>query len=156
MGTVSKLPGAKKPVTKPEDRFVEQYMIDRDPVAAAIRAGVAAINVKARVKSWMNDPTIRLKIQAATDASDIETMVSPQRIMAGFMEVAFDVSAPSAARNAALRELAVLRKMYPKKDDDSGKKYSRNVMFVPATPALADWEKASMEQQAKLREDVRK
>lgn len=157
MGTVSKLPGAKKPVTKPEDRFVEQYMIDRDPIAAALRAGVASVNLKRTVARWMSDPVIRQKIQQATDDADLDTLISPQRIIAGFIEVAFDQSAPSAARNAALRELAALKKMYPDKEDpNKGKKYAKSVMIVPGTPSLDDWEKAATAQQAALREEVRK
>lgn len=160
MGTVSKLPktkGTTVPPTKtPEDRFVEEYMIDRDPVSAAIRAGVAAINVKSRVKAWMSNPVVMQKIQEATDNADLDTMVKPQRVIAGFMSVAFDPMAPSAARNAALKELATLSKMYPEKDDPSKRKPGRNVMFVPTSPSLDDWEKAATAQQARLREDVRK
>lgn len=159
MGTVSKLPGAKekKETAKSlEDRFIEQYVIDRDPIAAALRAGVPHLNLKRVVERWMKSQSVQQKIQDATDNADIDTMITPQRIIAGFIDVAFNKNAPDSARNAALRELASLKKMYPDKDPDKNKKYAKNVMFVPAQPALDDWEKAATNQQAKLREEVRK
>ncbi len=161
MGKVSKIPTRKMQTSEtvdtrsPEDRFIDEYMIDRDPVAAAIRAGVAKINVKQRVTSWMANPEIRRAIQERTDNADLDTIISPQRIMAGWIEIAFDQNAQPAARNAALKELALIKKMYPQKGDDDEKKRRQNVMFVPTAPSLDNWEKAAMEQQQKLKEDVR-
>lgn len=157
------MPARKAPKTEaepaglgtPEERFVHEYMIDRDPVNAAIRAGVASINIKSKVKLWMGNSEIRRAIQARTDVADIDTMVTPQRIMAGFLEVAFDRFAPSGARNSALKELATLKKMYPDKVDPKDAKRKSNVMLVPAWSSLENWEKAAQAAQAKLKEDVR-
>lgn len=142
-------------LSPPEVRFVEEYLIDRDPVNAAIRAGVASINVKAKVKLWMNSSDIRRAIQNRTDIADIDTMVTPQRIMAGFLEVAFDRTAPQSARNSALKELAALKKMYPEKVDPRDKKRANNVMMVPMAVTLDNWEQAATRQQQKLKDDVR-
>lgn len=135
-----------------ELRFVDEFLIDRDPAAAAIRAGVAKINLKKRVAQWMSDPKIVRTIQLKTDTADLDKMISPQRIMAGFIDVAFDRTAPASARNSALRELADLKKMYSMGDE---KKNTSGVMLVPAQAALSDWKTAAMEQQNKLKEDVR-
>lgn len=162
MGTISNLPPNKKgqgltvPKESPEDRFVTQYMIDRDPVAAAIRSGVSKLMIEKTVGRWMADANVRQKIQQLTDEADIDTMISPQRILAGFIDVAFDRQANHSARNAALKELAQLKKMYPEKEDiDKSKTYAKNVMFVPAIPSLEDWNAAAMAQQRKLKENVR-
>lgn len=145
---------SKEPLTEVESRFVEEFLIDRDPWAAAIRAGVARITAKKKIQQWMGDPKIARAIQDKTDVQDLDKMISPQRIMAGFIEVAFDRNAPSAARNTALKELASMKKMYESDDDES--KGKGGVILVPAIPALADWAKAALAQQTALKEDVKK
>ncbi len=160
MGTISNLPPSKKPGNtaareKPEDRFVTQFLIDRDAVAAAVRAGVPKVNLERTVTRWMADPAIRQRIQELTDEADLDTMITAQRIMAGFIDVAFDRTANHSARNTALKELGTIKGIYPKDDADKGKKYAKNVMMVPGPQTLNDWNAAAMEQQRKLKEDVR-
>lgn len=162
MGTVEKFPGRKGKTEErevaptPEERFVQEFLIDRDPIAAALRTGVAAVAVKRKAQQWMSSPDIQKRIQEATDNQDPETMVSAQRIIAGFLDVAFDRSAPSASRNTALRELAAMKGLYPKEDKDQSKKYAKSVMLVPADVPLSDWSRQALEQQKKLKDDVRK
>lgn len=139
-------------LTEGEFRFVDEFLVDRDPYAAALRAGVARINLKRQVQKWMGDSRIMQAIKMRTDEFDIDKMISPQRIMAGFIEVAFDRTANHSARNTALRELAAIKKMYG--DDDKNRKTS-GVLFVPAMPALADWDEAAQALQAKLKDEVK-
>jgi hypothetical protein len=143
----------KEDLTEVESRFVDEFLIDRDPYAAAIRTGVARINAKKRVQQWMGDPRIARTIQKRTDGADIDKMISPQRIMAGFIDVAFDRNSPAAARNTALKELAAFKQMYPETDDED--KPQGGVLLVPAGPALADWAAAALKQQTKLKDDVK-
>lgn len=135
-----------------ELRFVDEYLIDRDPTAAALRAGVARINLKKKVQQWMGDPRIARAIQFKTDGADLDKMISPQRIMAGFIDVAFDRSAPPAARNTALRELAAMKKMYGEEDKD---KKGSGVVFIPGMAAIGDWDSVAQKMQAKLKDDVK-
>lgn len=136
-----------------ELRFVDEYLIDRDPMLAAIRTGVASIVLKKTVIKWMNDGRIRQAIQLKTDSIELDLMITPQRIMAGFIDVAFDRAAPSSARNSALRELAALKKMYPD-DADKGKQRS-GVVFIPGVLSIKDWDEAAQAQQNALKEDVK-
>lgn len=140
-------------LTENEERFVQEFMVDRDPVSAALRTGVAKINIKRTVGKWMSDPRILRAIQAATDKMPIEDMITPQRIVAGFMAVAFDPLAPSAAKNSALRELASLRKMYDDPDENANRS---GVMMVPLSASLEDWAMAALQAQTKLKEEVKK
>lgn len=144
--------GPMKDLTAAELRFVDEYLIDRDPGAAAVRAGVARINAKRSVQKWLGDPRIVQAIQLKTDGADLDKMISPQRIMAGFIEVAFDRNAPSAARNTALRELAAIKKMYGEEDKD---KKGSGVILVPVMGSVDDFARAAMASQEKLKEDVR-
>lgn len=140
-------------LTENEERFVQEFLVDRDPLAAALRTGVAKINLKKTATKWMSDPRILRGIQVATDKMPIEDMVTPQRIVAGFMAVAFDPLAPPAAKNSALRELATLRKMYEDPDADANRS---GVMMVPVAASLEDWAMLALQAQTKLKEEVRK
>lgn len=149
---------AAEPVASRDDldtaelRFIDEFLIDRDPLAAGLRAGVSRLNLKRRVKSWMDDPRIVRAIQLKTDTTDLDKMISPQRIMAGFIDVAFNKDAPPAARNTALRELASMKKMYGDEDKDNK---GSGVIMVPVVGSLKDWNTLAMEAQQKLKEDVR-
>jgi len=142
------------PEKTPQERFVDEFLVDRDPYAAASRAGVARINIKAFVKKWMHDPTTVRAIQDRTDMSDLENMIKPQRIIAAWIEIANDRSQNASARNTALRNLAEIKKMYP--DQTKGFKIGQTVMLVPAEAAMDDWDAAAQAAQEKLKDDVRK
>ena len=147
-------PKKDEELTEAELRFVDEFLIDRDPRAAARRAGVASINLKRTVERWMGNPAVARMIQMKTDTADVDKMVTPQRIMAGFIDVAFDRTAPASARNAALRELAELKKMYPeKKVENPG---GSGVLLIPATmDNLEDWNAAAQASQDKLKKSVK-
>jgi len=144
---------SSKDLSAAELRFIDEFLIDRDPMQAALRTGVARINLKKRVAQWMGDPRIIRAIQLKTDTCDLDKMISPQRIMAGFIDVAFDRTAPSSARNSALRELAAIKKMYG--EDDKGRQGS-GVLLVPGAVSLADWDQLAQLAQDRLKQEVKK
>lgn len=144
-----KEPGALSEV---EDRFVTEFMVDRDPLMAARRTGISQVVLKRTVTKWMQDPRIISAIQIRTDGMDLDLMISPQRIIAGFMDVAFDKSAPPAARKSALTELANIKKMYADSNKD---KSNSGVILIPVAGSLDDWKQMAMSAQEKLKEDVR-
>jgi hypothetical protein len=143
----------ERPLTEVDLRFVREYLIDRDPMLAASRAGVRRINLKKRIQTWMGDPRIVRAIREQTDASDLDSMISPQRILAGFIDVAFDREAPAASRNTALRELATMKKMYGEEDRD---RKTSGVLFVPGAMAIEDWDALAQVAQKRLKDEVKK
>ena len=151
--TKKKSDSSSADLTAAELRFIDEYLIDRSPHDAALRAGVAKINVKRTAAKWMGDPRIARAIQFGTDNADLDAMISPQRILAGFIEVAFDRNAPSASRNSALKELAAIKKMYGEADRDS---HRAGVLLVPGVMALDDWNAAAMTMQKNLKDEVKK
>lgn len=154
MARKSESKSEERELTDAELRFVDEFLIDRDAFAAARRAGVASIVIKRTVQKWTTDPAIARMIQLKTDTADLDKMVSPQRIMAGFIDVAFDRTAPASARNSALRELAEIKKMYPdKKPENPG---GSGVLLIPATAeTLDDWNRAAQASQDRLKKSVK-
>jgi len=148
-------PVEKNSVDEAQARFVKEYMFDRDPMAAALRAGVPRINVKAFVSRWMADASVLQQIKKATDEIPIDEMITPQRIIAGFIDVAFNEQSPFSARNTALRELATITDLYPEKDKEPPG--SNGVIVVPGNPEdITGWEQVAQVSQQRLKEDVRK
>ena len=141
-----------KGLSPQEERFVQEFLVDRDAHQAALRTGVARINLKKTVQKWMSSPEILNAIKLATMNMKIEDMVSPQQVIAGFMDVAFDKNAPASAPNSALKELASLKEMYKPEEQ---RRNVAGVMLIPAAPALTDWAAAALAQQQKLKDDVR-
>jgi hypothetical protein len=139
----------------PQERFIDEFLVDRDAHAAALRVGVSRITVKRQVQVWMADEHILQEIKRRTDESDLKDMITPQRIIAGWIDIAFDKNATHAARNTALRELAEIYDMYPE-DKDPGDDNVRGVMLVPFGTTQEEWEKMAIKSQRKLKEDVRK
>lgn len=135
-----------------EDRFVSEFMVDRDARMAGLRTGVASVVLKRTVTKWMQDPRIIRAIQDRTDGMDIDKMISPQRIVAGFMDLAFDKTAPHNARKGALQELANFKRMY---EDADKEKTGSGVVFIPVAGNLDQWGAMALEAQRKLKEDVR-
>jgi len=148
-------PVEKNSVDEAQARFVKEYMFDRDPMAAALRAGVPRINVKTFVSRWMADASVLQQIKKATDEIPIDEMITPQRIIAGFIDVAFNEQSPFSARNTALRELATITDLYPEKDKEPPG--SNDVIVVPGNPEdITGWEQVAQVSQQRLKEDVRK
>jgi len=148
-------PVEKNSVDEAQARFVKEYMFDRDPMAAALRAGVPRINVKTFVSRWMADASVLQQIKKATDEIPIDEMITPQRIIAGFIDVAFNEQSPFSARNTALRELATITDLYPEKDKEPPG--SNGVIVVPGNPEdITGWEQVAQVSQQRLKEDVRK
>lgn len=141
-----------------EQKFIEEYLLDRDPFEAARRAGVAKVSIKATVKKWMANADIRAEIERRTLDMKAEDMIKPQWVISKFQEIASSRYASASEKNTALRELAKLAKMYPDQmkkgdDDDEGKR--SNVLMVPGDASLDNWEAAAMKQQRALKDDVR-
>lgn len=135
------------------DRFVEQYLIDRDPFAAALRAGVPRATVKVTVRKWMADQKVIDKINAKTADLDPNKMISPQWVIAKFQEVASSRYSSFSAKNTALRELASIAKMYPSKEKEIDDR-PHGVVILPGDADLGTWEQAAMKQQKALKENV--
>lgn len=142
--------------TAAQKRFINEYLVDRDPLEAARRAGVAKVSLKATVKKWMTDAELRAEIDKLTAAMDPNEMIRPQWIIAKFQEIASSRFSSASAKNTALRELATLGRMYPEKGKDGDEAGKRsNILMVPGEASLDNWERAAMKQQKALKDDVR-
>lgn len=139
------------------DRFIEEYLLDRDGIAAALRAGVAKAQARRQVKRWLIDPEVIAEIDAATAMLNPDTMVSPQWVIANFQTIASSPFSSDTAKISALRELAKISKMYPedkrKSEDDEPRK--TNVLLMPADVPAEEWERQAMESQSRLKREVR-
>ena len=144
--------------TSARERFIEEFLVDRDARAAGLRAGVAKVVLKKTVSAWMRDPAVLAEIDLRTDALDPTKMIQPQRVIAGFQDIVASRFASHSAKNAALRELAKLARMYPEDNKKPGADDERKrpaVMLMPADVPQENWEQSAMESQKRLKQDVR-
>lgn len=68
-------------LTPKQEKFVEQYLLDLNQTAAAVRAGYAENSAKATACELMKEPKIREKIQAAMDARSKRTEITADYVL---------------------------------------------------------------------------
>lgn len=139
------------------DLFVDQYVKDYSPVAAAMRCGFMRMFAEQYAQKFMAEAYVRKRIQAVelgeTDTSKSSVKKEKAQILAHLRKVAYSDLTPSAARVAALKMLAELHGI-AKSDGGTGGP-AGGVIEVPAIASLDEWEKVAVQSQSKLVEDAR-
>lgn len=139
------------------DKFVGEYLIDYNPLAAAIRIGYPKGYAKEYAARFMEEPYVLNKIREQESTSeDVTTDVMKKRIMAGLVREA-NYNGPGssqAARVAALSKLAQMHGMdAPRRTEITGADgapLGEGAFVVPGVISVEDWERAAEEQQAAL------
>jgi hypothetical protein len=146
---------------KLRDLFVEQYLVDYDEVAAAIRINYPKSVAREMGVLLFNEPYVRQQIKLAQENIKVEgSETAKQRILAGLWREANyrGTGSSQAARVAALAKLAAIEGM----DAPSRSKFEMTgpdgqplgpmsgVFVVPGIMDAETWEKMAAEQQAAL------
>lgn len=151
----------RKPTTEETD-FVSEYMVDFNPVRAAVRMGFPLLQAKRKAKQLMSEPVVLRMLQTRIDEMDPEQICSPQRLLAGLLGQAADPSNWGQTKVQAyktihdiLKDLRTYKKEDKKEKEAERQKARGGVMRVPAEVPLSDWERKAMASQADLKEKVR-
>ena len=141
------------------DQFVEQYMIDFNQRAAAIRIGFSASFAGEYAQRFMDEPYVRMAIankqKAIAEDPKAESEETKRRIRAALLHEAHYTGPGSshAARVSALAKLAAFYGMDAPIKTQNEHLHRGGVMCVPAIASVEEWEKAATESQEKLRKD---
>lgn len=94
-----------------KEAFVREYLVDYNPIKAAIRAGAPPLNAEGYAKAWLESPDVQILIHKKIDSSTIEELVPTNRLVAKLWEEA--MTAPKCStRSASLKELAIIRELH--------------------------------------------
>jgi hypothetical protein len=134
------------------DRFVEQYVIDYDAVAATRRLGYPGDFARDIAVKFIHCPYVNRQVQKFEDAQDVNGNLDQEqrRLIAALRKEAayYGPGSSHAARVAALGKLASLRKMdQPVKVDVTNR---GGVMVVPGIVSLDNWEADAVASQEAL------
>lgn len=141
------------------NKFVDEYLIDFDQTAAAIRIGFSASFAQTYAEKFMTEPYVRKRITdmqiALTEDEKIEAELDRRRIRAGLMREAHyrGPGSSHAARVSALGKLATIRDMDAPIKVKGDFTHRGGVMMVPGISNLEDWEKAAQASQTDLQKD---
>lgn len=141
------------------DKFVDEYLIDFDQTAAAIRIGFSASFAQTYAEKFMTEPYVRKAIairqHAMAEDDKIEADQDRRRIRAALMREAHyrGPGSSHAARVSALAKLASIRDMDAPTKIKSELTMRGGVMMVPGIANLEDWEKAAQASQTDLQKD---
>lgn len=141
------------------DRFAKEYLLDYDPIGAAVRVGYNRGIAKEYAQRFMEEPYVERKIKQLESAPETEEeeSVVRKRIIAGLNREAnyFGPGSSAASRVAALGKLAQLKGMEPVKQTKTeltGPEGSplAGTFVLPGIMDPEQWEKAAAQQQADL------
>jgi hypothetical protein len=142
-------------------RFVDEYMYDRSPVAAAMRVGFMRSFAQDFATKFMDESFVRKLIREREEA-----FISNNHEQAEAKKKAIELAliheanyrgpgSSHAARVTALTNLAKLYDMDKIKKDAPDLAAVSGVMVVPAMGDVDNWGDSAAEQQKKLKETVR-
>lgn len=143
------------------DKFVTEYLVDRNPTRAAIRVGYSPSFAPDIATQFMREPYVLREIERRSIAS-VESRDDPadlerarKRIISKLWT---EVDAPGgsqAARVAALKQLSVIYGIEAAKKSEQTVTHKGGVMMVPAMLSVSEWENAARQQQEQLQNDAR-
>lgn len=145
------------------NRFVKEYMIDKDPLRAAIRCGFLKGVAKTYAEKFLEEPYVqRLIVESEKSAFNVDEVETDRAqksiIMTGlFNEARFQGTGSShSARVSALTTLAKLHGMEAKQKVSHEVEHKGGVMLIPVVATTLDsWEKTAIRDQAALIHDAR-
>lgn len=143
------------------DKFVDEYLLDFDQTAAAIRVGFSASFAATYAEKFMCEPYVRKRLAekqtALAEDERAEADLDRRRIRAALMREAHyrGPGSSHAARVAALGKLASIRDMDAPTKIKADLSMRGGVMMIPAIANLEDWEKAAQASQTSLQEDAK-
>lgn len=141
------------------NKFVDEYLIDFDQTAAAIRIGFSASFAHTYAERFMTEPYVRKRItdlqNALIEDEKLEVEQDRRRIRAALMREAHyrGPGSSHSARVSALAKLASIRDMDAPTKIKSELTMRGGVMMVPAIAAIDEWETAAQASQTNLQKD---
>lgn len=143
------------------DKFVAQYLIDRDYEKAAIRVGYSPNFAREVGAAFMKEPYVlreieRLSIATVEDSENVSDLDSAKRrIIAKLWKEVNSEGGSQAARVAALKQLCAVYGLEKPRKSEQTVVHRGGVMMVPAMLSVTEWEQAAQQQQEQLQNDAR-
>lgn len=144
------------------DRFVDEFLVDRNPYSACLRIGYMSAFALEYSKRFMQESYVQKRIKerefnigiVGEESEEIKDE-NRKRIIASLNREAhyYGPNSSHAARVSALSKLAAIYgvdKLENPDDDEEG-----GVMLVPSHQDIDAWEKAAATSQQELQRDVR-
>ncbi len=137
------------------DRFCQEYMRDFNGSAAIRRMGYKSPQPGVRACEFMKEPYVQWKLQQLMEAADEKAIMTKGQLLMNMKREALDrVGNSGAERIAALRGIAKSLGFEVTKVEGTVS-IGGGVMAVPFAGSMEDWEKASANAQAELKQKVR-
>lgn len=141
------------------NKFVDEYLLDFDQTAAAIRVGFSASFAQTYAEKFMQEPYVRKRIAdmqtALAQDEKLEAEQDKRRIRAGLLREAHyrGPGSSHAARVSALGKLATIRDMDAPIKLKTDVTMRGGVMMIPAIANIEEWQMAAQASQENLQKD---
>ncbi len=142
------------------DRFVEQYMLDYDKVAAALRCGYGPSFAMAYADKFIQEPYVQQRIKkleiSDPENADTEEEQTKRMIRAGLLREAH-YRGPGSSQSARVNALTKLGAMYgmdANSREQSDLANRGGVIMVPEIADVTQWEEGAGDYQKQLQKSA--
>lgn len=144
---------------KLRDRFVVQYLVDFDAIAAAMRVGYPKNYAKDYAQKFMDESYVRNAIAkgmvAVAEDEKNEDTITKRDVRAMLLKEAKNYG-PGSSHSARVAALGKLTQVYGMEAAVKNiHEHRGGVMMVPGVASVTDWEQEAEASQEKLARDVR-
>jgi len=144
---------------KLREKFVKEYMHDREPYAAALRCGFMSAFALEYSKRFMTEPYVRQLIKKYEESDGVDPRIERARneklVESILLKVAQDPQSPQSAKVTACTRLSSIYGMDAAQKVKHDINHRGGVMMIPAIADMDDWEKTARESQDNLMRHAR-
>jgi hypothetical protein len=141
------------------EKFVKEYMFDKNPTKAAIRAGINATYADNYAKEFLSESKVQImikrkEIEASVAAADPERMRQDMIISLRQIMIYDGEGSNASARVAAAKQLAAMLGLEAPSKSETKVEFMGGVMITPATMTVDDWSAHAIDSQSKLHKQL--
>ena len=141
------------------DKYIIEYIFDKDEEKAAIRMGISRTYAKSIAKGFVDTPYFQIKLKEYSVEKDTlldDTELLRREIVRNLIDVMKynGENASQSARIASAKEISAIMGLATKQQSSQEEEYAGNVMVIPASLPIDEWSSQAIASQAALHKQL--
>ena len=141
------------------DKYIIEYIFDKDEEKAAIRMGISRTYAKSIAKGFVDTPYFQIKLKEYSVEKDTlldDTELLRREIVRNLIDVMKynGENASQSARIQSAKEISAIMGLATKQQTSNEEEYMGSVMIVPSTLPVDEWSSQAIVSQAALHKQL--
>ena len=141
------------------DKYIIEYIFDKDEEKAAIRMGISRTYAKSIAKGFVDTPYFQIKLKEYSVEKDTlldDTELLRREIVRNLIDVMKynGENASQSARIASAKEISAIMGLATKQQTNTEDEFAHGVMVVPSTLPIDLWSEQAIASQAALHKQL--